>query len=205
VAAKFILCPNGHLPKTQLDIYSSTYTVYLMGDQTDENGELYSIETATELFNSMLDAIANQRYFEKLTTRYSNIQTNIQIGLAITSILTTAEVTVRGIVGFLGVMYDILIVITSIITSILTIVRLDKKAKLASNQERMWAPIAFEYDMLWTKLILREVVDYKSEYLHLKEKSKPTILKEGPTHDQKLFDLTQQEVIQSMRAKGWMK
>lgn len=149
-----------------------------------------------DIWDSMLDADMNVRYWSKLGRRYSNMDQGHKIFLAIMSSGTVAS---WGFWSEIQIVWKILSGISALIAIALPILNWPKMIQSMVNVAQKWTQIKIDYENLWTDLNQGKnqailVEEYK------KAKQREVIACQEETnlpHKNKLLEQCVEEVLKS--------
>jgi hypothetical protein len=113
-----------------------------------------------DLWDSMLDADMNARYWRKLAKLYSSIDTSIKIFLAL---LASGTVAGWKLWANNPEVWKSLSAIAAIVSIILPIIQLPKTMSKMSDLAGRWLQIKTDYELLWTDYKKNENNQYLSK------------------------------------------
>lgn len=105
------------------------------------------------LWESMLDADMNARYWKKLAKRYSSVDVGIKIFLAL---LTSGSVAGWKFWSDNPEVWKTLSAIAAVVSIILPIIQLPKSINKMSNLTGRWLQIQYDYELLWADCLKNE-------------------------------------------------
>ena len=166
--------------------------------QTPEAREEY-IRKA--IWEAVLDADFNVRYWGHLSRRYSARDNYTKIFLALMSSSTVAS---WGIWNEVNILWKILFSISSVTAIVFPFLNLQKKIGEMSNLRGKWSRISRAYENLWENLLLGPtttelVEEYRRIRNEMEGEEDNTIL--DLPHDKKLIQRCRDEVLESRGLK----
>lgn len=120
-----------------------------------------------ELWNSLLDADMNVRYWSEMCARYSRYDTWSRFFVAVTSSSTVAA---WGFWNGIPWLWKGLSGASAVLAGFLSIVNLPKKVAHLSALVVRWKQAEIEYELLWTKDCALRTAPGQSKYKTLKER-----------------------------------
>jgi hypothetical protein len=157
---------------------------------------------STDLWNSLLDAEMNVRYWSAMCHRYSRYDTCSRIFLAFTSSSTVAG---WGFWSNWPVVWKSLSGVSAIVAIVLTVVDLPKKVSRMSVLVARWKQSQIDYELLWRKDRDLTSAQSRSKYESCKHKEVVSTTEEQTLpHDSKLLKKCYDDVcnVRGLRGKN---
>ncbi len=149
-----------------------------------------------DIWDSMLDADMNVRYWSKLGRRYNNMDQGHKIFLAIMSSGTVAS---WGIWSEIEIVWKILSGISALMAIALPILNWPKMIQSMVNVAQKWTQIKIDYENLWTDLNQgKNQAILVEEYKKAKQREAKASQEEtNLPHKNKLLEQCVEEVLKS--------
>ena len=164
--------------------------------QAPEASEEYIIQVVWE---AMLDADLNFRYWDHLSRRYSAWDKYTKIFLAVMSSSTVAS---WGIWNEVSILWKVLFSISSVTAIVFPILNWQKKIGEMSNLRGKWSRISRAYENLWEDLLLgRTSTELIEEYRRIRNEMEGEEDNTGPDlpRNKKLTKRYKDEVLESRK------
>lgn len=152
------------------------------------------------IWDSMLDADMNARYWGHLARRYYNWDKYSKIFLAV---MASGTVASWSIWSDLEILWKLLSGFSALVAITLPIINFQKQIELLSGQKREWARLKNEYENLWLLSKAKNGEDISKEYKRIKARES-TITKGESTlpYDKNLLNKCYEEVLESRGLKN---
>jgi len=151
------------------------------------------MEISKAIWESMLDADMNERYWAHLSRNYYKEDRCIKIFLAL---MTSGVVASWNLWSNVQIIWKALSAIAAITAIISPILKLEKSIDALSTIKGKWKRVLGEYEILWLSKINKSEAELIKEYTIIKEKESE-IDEENYPVKKKLILLIQDEVLRS--------
>jgi len=147
-----------------------------------------------EIWNSMLDAEMNYRYWSYISKSYHKMERNFKFFLAI---MTSGTVASWGFWGEIEIVWKILSGTSAVVAIIMPIIDLPKLIKNMSQISQKWFQLKIDYEILWLSLKNnKNQATIEKEYKRIKENEKRSIQPDANLpRDEKLIQKCFNEVL----------
>lgn len=148
-----------------------------------------------DLWDSMLDADMNVRYWDHLNRRFYKRDKNVKIFLAI---MASGTVASWGILIDIPILWKFLSGISAVTAIVLPIVDWPKSIGVMSKLKRKWMEIQYDYEELWSKRRMLNQNQLLKEHNKIKRKElRVSEMETNLPNDKKLLIKCQEEVLKS--------
>jgi hypothetical protein len=149
----------------------------------------------TDLWNSLLDAELNEKYWSHLSRRYYNRDKFVKIFLAV---MASGTVASWGIWQKFEIIWKTLSGLSALVAIALPILNLSKKINDLSQLSQKWTEIRSDYELLWLDFnkTHKNEEQIMREYKIIKAKeNKTSELESNLPNDKKLIEKCYDEVL----------